>query len=58
MATLPSTPPGPERQPSTGPNEDPIDNAVHLWVLRLWIVCALLCLGYAVANYLLNHFAR
>jgi hypothetical protein len=35
---------------------DPIDAANHLWALRLWIVCALIIISYAVVNYLLNWF--
>ena len=35
---------------------DPIDAANHVWTLRLWIVCALVIVSYAVVNYLLNNF--
>jgi len=38
------------------PGEDPVASSIHMWGLRLWIVCALLIVGYAVANYLLNHW--
>jgi hypothetical protein len=38
--------------------EDPIDSSMHLWVLRLWVVCALVIIGYAVCNYFANWWAK
>jgi hypothetical protein len=41
--------------PAEAPAEvDPIDIANHVWTLRLWIVCALVIVSYAVVNFLLN----
>jgi hypothetical protein len=44
--------------PSPTPNVDPIDGTNHLWALRLWILCALLIVAYALTNYFLNLFLR
>jgi hypothetical protein len=58
MTANPSKP-DPEKPGSfSSGNEDPIDHSMHLWVLRLWIVCALVIVAYAICNYLANWFAR
>lgn len=40
--------------PNPPSNDDPVASSLHMWGLRLWIVCALLIVGYAVTNYFLN----
>lgn len=42
-----------QSQPPAEPEETPT-SVVHLWALRLWILCALVIVGAGVANYLLN----
>lgn len=37
---------------------DPIDTAAHLWGLRLWFLCALVIVAFAVANYVLNWLVK
>jgi hypothetical protein len=39
-------------------DEDPINASMHLWVLRLWIVCALVIIAYAICNYLAHWLAK
>jgi len=47
-------------QPNPLPAEkdDPIDSAMHLWVLRLWVLCALVIVSYAICNYLAHWLAK
>ena len=49
-----------KKEPDSMPRStsDPLDAAALLWGLRLWFVCALVIVACAVANYLLNWFAR
>jgi hypothetical protein len=50
-----------EKEPEPMPaatSADPLDSAVMLWGLRLWLLCALLIVSFAVINYLLNWYAR
>lgn len=42
--------------PIPSSNIDPIDFANHLWALRLWILSALLCVVFAIANFLLHQW--
>ena len=46
--------PRPKDQPAPAPAERP-GTAPLLWGLRLWILAALVIIGFSLASYLLNH---
>jgi hypothetical protein len=41
--------------PPPQPDETPTTR-VHLWALRLWVLCAIVIVAAGVANYLLSQF--
>ncbi len=49
-----NTPPKNAATPPAPCPADPIDTATHLWGLRLWMLCALVIVAFAVCNWLLN----
>jgi hypothetical protein len=58
MATVPSKPePDSPKNPQSN-EDDPITLSMHVWVLRLWVVCALVIIAYAVCNYLASWWAK
>lgn len=46
--------------PDSGPplHEDPVASSVHMWGLRLWVVCAILIVAFALLNYFLNWLTK
>jgi hypothetical protein len=42
-------------EPALSPEENPRSD-LHIWVLRVWMICALIIVAAGVANYLLSLF--
>ncbi len=40
-------------EPALSPEENPRSD-LHIWVLRVWMICALIIVAAGVANYLLS----
>jgi len=55
-----AVPPKPDPDPNDTPSDekDPINLSMHVWVLRLWMLCALVIIAYAICNYLASWAAR
>jgi hypothetical protein len=43
-------------EPPTPQPEDTPTSRIHLWGLRLWVLCAIVIVAAGVANYLLSLF--
>jgi hypothetical protein len=50
--------PKPDPDPLTDGENDPINMSMHVWVLRLWVLCALVIIAYAICNYLASWWAK
>jgi hypothetical protein len=59
-AVMAAVPPKPDPDPNDTPSDekDPINLSMHVWVLRLWMLCALVIIAYAICNYLASWAAR
>ena len=57
MAALPSKP-DPDAPNNSDSESDPINLSMHVWVLRLWVLCALIIIAYSVCNYLASWWAK
>jgi hypothetical protein len=58
MATVPPKPESDPSQDLPADEKDPINLSMHVWVLRLWMLCALVIIAYAICNYLASWWAR
>ena len=57
MAALPPKP-DPDAPKNSESENDPINLSMHVWVLRLWVLCALIIIAYSVCNYLASWWAK